>query len=150
MKLDQKEVKGNDTITTSTNSNANGGGGGGYVVQKQVKSKILQAQQEEALFVSTSSALQSKMEKVQEQLSTNASMNGYHIGLHFKNSNNNNNNISNSSVSASPPIQCPSVSQDHQQNNQLKQPQPANSKPNDNGNIASAYFQAKYGYVFFY
>ena len=51
-------------------------------IQKQVKQKLLQAQQEEALFVKTSAALQSKMEKVEQQLSH--SMNGYHLGIHLK------------------------------------------------------------------
>ena len=106
----------------------------------------LNIKQEEALFVSTSSALQNKMEKVEQQLTSNSSMNGYHIGHHLKNNKNNNN-----SVSASPP-KCPmaSVEQQQQQNNQSKQQQQqtltaSNSKQDDNGNIASAYFQAKYG-----
>ena len=86
------------------------------VHQKQVKQKILQASQEEALFVSTSSALQSKMEKVEQQLST--SMNGYHIGHHLKNGN----------------IQ-----------NQPKCPMNNEKEPVKDDEIASAYFQAKYG-----
>ena len=105
----------------------------------------LNIKQEEALFVSTSSALQNKMEKVEQQLTSNSSMNGYHIGHHLKNNKNNN------SVSASPP-KCPMASveqQQQQQNNSSKQQQQTltaqNSKQDDNGNIASAYFQAKYG-----
>ena len=78
------------------------------VVQKQVKQKILQASQEEALFVQTSQALQSKMEKVEQQLST--SMNGYHIGYHHKNQ------IQNQLNNQLPP-KCPIIEDQQQQQN---------------------------------
>ena len=93
---------------------------GATVVQKQVKQKLLQAQQEEALLVQTSTVLQSKMEKVEQQLCS--SMNGYHIGHHLKYAN-----------QQQQQIKCPM--QDNQAQSQTKL---------DN-EIASAYFQAKYG-----
>ena len=99
------------------------------VVQKQVKQKLLQASQEEALFVQTSQALQSKMEKVEQQLST--SMNGYHIGYHHKNA-----------INQLPP-KCPLTNEENQKNTEkIESPK----KPDDN-NLASAYFQEKYGGV---
>merc|ERR1712004_139352 len=81
------------------------------VVQKQVKQKILQASQEEALFVQTSQALQSKMEKVEQQLST--SMNGYHIGYHHKNQ------IQNQLNNQLPP-KCPIIEDQQQQQQQIE------------------------------
>ena len=101
-------------------------------------------QQEEALLVTTSSDLQSKMEKVEQTLNSSSSMNGYHIGHHLKNS-----QISlNNSVPPSPQVtpKCPTQQPEPQENGvQNKQQQQQNSKPDNNGNIASAYFQAKYG-----
>ena len=95
------------------------------VVQKQVKQKILQASQEEALFVQTSQALQSKMEKVEQQLST--SMNGYHIGHHLKAN----------QMNQLPP-KCPTI-----EDSTVKSQE--SSKKQDDNNLASAYFQEKYG-----
>ena len=97
-------------------------------IQKQVKQKLLQAQQEEALFVKTSAALQNKMEKVEQQLSH--SMNGYHLGIHLKKD-----LEQNKSNSANP--KCPmldgSANKQQQQTNQIK-------KSTDE-DIASSYFQ---------
>ena len=111
------------------------------VVQKQVKQKILQASQEEALFVQTSQALQSKMEKVEQQLST--SMNGYHIGYHHKNQ------IQNQLNNQLPP-KCPIIEDTPQPPQQIKnggQQQLESPKKPDDNNLASAYFQEKYGGV---
>ena len=113
------------------------------VVQKQVKQKLLQAQQEEALFVKTSSALQTKMEKVDQQISQ--SMNGYHLGLHLKK------DASANHIQAPNP-KCPMESTNHNNhsngNHQPEAPSsPVATKTNNkkDEDIASSYFQAKYG-----
>ena len=95
-------------------------------IQKQVKQKLLQAQQEEALFVKTSAALQSKMEKVEQQLSH--SMNGYHLGIHLKKD-----LEQNKSNSANPKCPMLDANKPPQQTNQIK-------KSTDE-DIASSYFQ---------
>lgn len=102
------------------------------VVQKQVKQKILQAQQEEALFVKTSSALQSKMERVEQQLS----MNGYHIGHHVRN-----NSMNGNTIISNPkcPMDLPEVA------HKPPQPPPNPIKPPSDADIASSYFQSKFG-----
>ena len=110
---------------------------GKMMVQKQVKHKILQAQQEEALFVQTSTALQSKMEKVEQQLS-HSSMNGYHIGHHLKAAASMQANATVVTTNGSAP-KCP---MDHLPQQQAQPSTPPTKKDDD---IASAYFQAKYG-----
>ena len=104
--------------------------------------------QEEALFVSTSPGLQNKMEKVEQQLNTSSSMNGYHIGHHMR-KDASQISLNNNSVPASPqvPPKCPLQPEPQQNGSQVKQQQQpiSNSKPDTNGNIASNYFQAKYG-----
>ena len=128
-----------DKSTTSANNNV-------VVHQKQVKQKLLQAQQEEALFVKTSSALQSKMEKVDQQISQ--SMNGYHLGLHLKK------DASANHIAVNP--KCPMESTNHNNHsngnndNNNHHPAPVQAKKANNNSkndedIASSYFQAKYG-----
>ena len=124
----------NNSATTTESSTSES-----KVVQKQVKQKILQASQEEALFVQTSQALQSKMEKVEQQLST--SMNGYHIGYHHKNQ------IQNQINNQLPP-KCPIIEDTPQPPQQIKnggQQQLESPKKPDDNNLASTYFQEKYG-----
>ena len=119
-----------------------------FSVQKQVKQKILQAQQEEALLVQTSAALQNKMEKVEQQLGT--SMNGYHIGHHVRNG-----SYGGQKATVQPPKcpmavvevkppQCPVevTSEVTQVSKTVKED--VKKKENDN-EIASSYFQAKFG-----
>ena len=128
-----------DKTNTSANNNL-------VVHQKQVKQKLLQAQQEEALFVKTSSALQSKMEKVDQQISQ--SMNGYHLGLHLKK------DASANHIAINP--KCPMESTNHNNHsngnndNNNHHPAPVQAKKTNNNSkndedIASSYFQAKYG-----
>ena len=87
------------------------------------------------------------MEKVEQQLNTSSSMNGYHIGHHLKNASQI--SLNNNSVPPSPqiPPKCPLQPEQQQNGSQVKQQQQhiSNSKPDTNGNIASNYFQAKYG-----
>ena len=134
MKLKEETNAGDKTNTSAA-----------VVVQKQVKQKLLQAQQEEALFVKTSSALQSKMEKVDQQISQ--SMNGYHLGLHLKQ------DAKSASANHNAPNnpKCPMESTNHNHSNGNHQPAPepeVAKKTNNNNNdedIASSYFQSKYG-----